>query len=585
MALPEPLSDLNIKMQTAGFYDGFNQTVAMFSKILIAVVVIWCLMDPEGAGAALSAAKNWSFQNLNAYYILAVALFIVTCIIIAIVPSFGRVKLGTGDDKPEFSTFSWFSMMFGAGIGIGMLGYAAGEPLFHLANNPDIIKSKEAIMAAFSTSGFTLPEGADVFATYQEQVAAGSMSAIEGIITPKSESAMESAYRYTFLHWGVGAWACYALIGITISFFAYNRGLPLTVRSGLASLFGRSLEGPLGHIIDISAIIATILGIAQTIGLGLSAFASGLHAITGMEWLMTDGRGSEPTTGALMVALFFVMLASTASALSGVGKGIKWLSNINMVLSYSLLTFFLIFGATGLMFELLGKGIVSYVVNLPALTFTIWDPSSELGGWQTGWSVFYWAWWIAFAPFVGIFLARISKNRSIREFVVGAIVLPSFMCFVWFTFVGGTAIDLELNGDAGGKIFGSNLTYQIFEIVNIMLSGGLAAFMSIMVVVLLLTYLVTSGDSAILVVNTINAGGSQAATGAKHIIVWAVVLTSIVAALILAGGLGAIQSAMIIAAIPFTFIMILMCFSLVKALYRDSQRAKQPSTVTSEATS
>jgi len=575
MSLKQPLTELNIEMQDSGFYAGFNQIVALASKILIALVVIWCLISPEGAGAALSAAKNWSFKNLNSYYILSVALFITTCLIIAIVPSFGRVKLGQGDDRPEFSTFSWFSMMFGAGIGIGMLGYAAGEPLFHFATNPEIIKGKDAIMAAFAASNFTLPEGADVFATYAEQVAAGSISAVDGVIMPKTEEAIESAYRFTFLHWGIGAWASYALIGITIAFFSYNRGLPLTVRSGVASIFGRSLEGPLGHIIDISAIIATILGIAQTIGLGLSAFASGLHAITGMEWLMTAGRGSEPTNGALMMALVVVMLASTASALSGVGKGIKWLSNINMVLSYSLLIFFLIFGATAFIFEVMGRGLFSYIIHLPALTFTVWDPDTDLGAWQTGWSVFYWAWWIAFAPFVGIFLARISKNRSIREFVLGGVFLPAFMCFVWFCFVGGTAIDLELSGAAEGKIIGANLTYQIFEIVDVMLSEGLAALMSIMVVILLLTYLVTSGDSAILVVNTINAGGSQAATGAKHIIVWALVLTAIVASLIIAGGLGAIQSAMIIAAIPFTFIMILMCFSLLKALYRDSLRAKQ----------
>lgn len=574
MAISPPLKNLDIEMSSSGFYSGFNKTVALAAKVIIAVVVIWCLISPEGAGEALSAAKNWSFQYLNAYYIYAVALYIVTCIIIAVVPSFGRVKLGVGDDKPEFSTFSWFSMMFGAGIGIGMLGYAAGEPLFHFANNPDIIKSKEVIATALAGINFTLPEGGDIFAAYQAQVTAGALPAIDGIITPMTESALDSAYRYTFLHWGVGAWASYALIGITISFFAYNRGLPMTVRSGLVPLFGKSLEGPLGHIIDVSAIIATILGISQTIGLGLSAFASGLHSITGMEWLMTDGRGSEPTTGALMMSLAVVMIASTASALSGVGKGIKWLSNINMILSYSLLAFFLVFGATALMFELLGKGIFSYIVHLPALTFTVWDPASELGGWQTGWSVFYWAWWIAFAPFVGIFLARISKNRTIREFAVGAIVAPAFMCFVWFTFVGGTAVDLELSGVAEGKIIGSNITYQIFEIVNIMLDSGLAVFISGMVVVLLLTYLVTSADSAILVVNTINAGGSHAATGAKHIIVWALALTAIIAALIVAGGLDAIQSAMIVAAIPFSFIMVLMCFSLLKALIRDSMRQR-----------
>lgn len=575
MSISPPLRNLNVHMQSSGFYEGFNQIVVVASKIFLAVVVLWCLVFPQAAGALLNAAKLWSFEYLNWYYIYSVAFFIITCVVIAAVPSFGRVKLGQGDDKPEFSTFSWFSMMFGAGIGIGMLGYAAGEPLFHLANNPDIIKGKEVVLGALSSAGVTVSEGTDVFALYNDQVNAGTIAALDGVIIPKTESAVTSAYRYTFLHWGFGAWACYALVGIAIAFFSYNRGLPMTVRSGLTSLFGKRLEGNAGHIIDISAIIATILGIAQTIGLGLSAFASGLHNISGMEWLMTDGRGSEPTIAALMVALFVVMLCSTASALSGVGRGIKWLSNINMVLSYGLLAFFLIFGATLFIFEVFGKGLFSYVIHLPALTFTIWNPASELGQWQTGWSVFYWAWWVAFAPFVGIFLARISKNRTIREFVLGAVILPSLMCFVWFACLGGTALNLEFSGAAGGAIMGSNLTYQIFEIINLMLSQGLAAFMSVLVVVLLMTYLVTSGDSAILVVNTINAGGSDAATSSKHIIIWAIILTSIVAALILAGGLGAIQSAMIIAAIPFTFIMGLMCVALLKALYRDTLRQRQ----------
>ena len=345
MKLAPPLTKMTITMQETGFYSGFNQAVVVSSKILLAIIVLWCLVFPEAASDVLNSAKLWSFNYLNWYYIFSVALFIMTCIVIAVVPSFGRVKLGQGDDKPEFSRFSWFSMMFGAGIGIGMLGYAAGEPLFHFANNPDIIKSKEAITAALGASNIAIQEGADIFALYHQQLATGAIQAVDSVVVPKTQGALESAYRYTFLHWGVGAWASYALVGITIAFFSYNRGLPLTVRSGLASVFGKSLEGRVGHLIDISAIIATILGISQTIGLGLSSFASGLHSITGMNWLMTDGRGSEPTTGALMVALLVVMICSTLSALSGVGRGIKWLSNVNMILSYGLLAFFLIFWA------------------------------------------------------------------------------------------------------------------------------------------------------------------------------------------------------------------------------------------------
>ena len=566
--------EFTIKRNSDGFYSGFNQFVTLGSKFLLAIIVLWAVLDPEAAGAVLKDAQNWSFQNLNSYYIYTVAFFIIACIVLAFYPRFGKVKLGDADGVPEFSNFSWFSMMFGAGIGIGMLGYAAAEPIWHLGNNPEIIQSKMDVAAALAASNITIPEGADVFALYNDQVAAGAVSAIDNVVQPKTESALDAVYRYTFLHWGFGAWACYALVGISLAFFTYARGLPLTIRSALVPLFGRSLEGPVGHIVDITAVIATILGISQTIGLGLSSFASGVHNITGMDWLMTAEAIPKPTTGALLVSLVIVMICSTASALSGVGRGIKWLSNINMVLSFSLLAFFLIFGSTLIAFELLGLGIFSYIVNLPAMTFIVWDPSSELGGWQTGWSVFYWAWWIAFAPFVGIFLARISKNRTIREFVAGAIVAPSFMCFIWFAFVGGTAIDLELSGEAGGRIFGSNLTYQLYEVINIMLSSGLAQLMSFMIVILLLTYLVTSADSAVLVVNTINAGGSNTGTaGAKHIIIWGLALTCVIGALLLAGGLGAIQSAMIVGAIPFSFIMILMGISLFKALWEETKTA------------
>jgi len=470
MALAPPLRELNIPTDSSGFYSGFNKSVALTSKVLIALIVIWAVIDPEGAGNVLNAIKNWSFQNLNIFYIYSVVFFIAVCLVIALWPAFGKVKLGNPDERPEFSTFSWFSMMFGAGIGIGMLGYAAGEPLFHLANNPDIINSKSVITDALTAAGIAVSEDADVFALYQEQVQSGGLTALDGIVAPVSESALDSAYRFTFLHWGLGAWACYAIVGIALSFFSYCRGLPLTIRSALAPLFGRSLEGPLGHIIDIVAVIATILGISQTIGLGLSSFASGLHNITGMDWLMTTGDAAQPTTGALLMSLAIVMMLSTLSALSGVGKGIKWLSNLNMVLSFALLAFFIVFGATMMALELMGKGLFNYLIHLPAMHLTVWDPATAKGGWQTGWSVFYWAWWIAFAPFVGIFLARISKNRTIREFVAGAIIAPSLMCFIWFTVVGGTAIDLELNGGAEGKIIGSNLTYQMYEIVNIMLA-------------------------------------------------------------------------------------------------------------------
>lgn len=564
---------INIKVNDAGFYQGFNQFITLSSKLIIAIVVIWIISDPSNAGQLLNDAKNASLQYFNAFYIYAVGFYIVVCLFVAIYPRFGRIKLGDPDGVPEYSRFSWFSMMFGAGIGIGMLGYSVAEPVWHLATNPDLISARQIVESALLSQNIAVPENADIFAIYNEHVQAGTITPIADLIIPKTTSALDSSYRYAFMHWGLATWATYAMVGITLAYFGHRRGYQLTIRSGLSAIFGNKLNGGLGNIIDIAAVLATLLGISQTIGLGLSAFASGLHNITGASWLMTAGENPEPTTGALLVCLFIVMALSILSAASGVGKGIKWLSNTNMVLSFSLIAFFLIFGSTLFAFELLGKSIVSYIIHLPVMTFTVWDLASEQGGWQTGWTVFYWAWAIAFGTFVGIFLARISKNRTIREFVAGAIIAPSLMCFIWFAFIGGTALDLELSGQAGGRIFNANLTYQLYEVVNIMLSPGLAQVLSIMIVILLLTYLVTSADSAILVVNTICAGGNITSTMSKrHIVIWGVALGAMTAALLLAGGLKAIQAAMIIGTIPFAIILILMGISLLIALSKEGTR-------------
>ncbi len=577
MPIRPPLKELNIKTHDKGFYKDFNRFVTITSKVLVTLIVVWILSDVDRSGAILDGMKNWSYANLNSYYTYSIAFYLLACLTVILWPAFGRTKLGSDPNgKPEFSNFSWFSMIFGAGIGIGVLTYSAAEPIWHLANNPDTIMSKEIIMSALNANGLKLPQGADVFAFYQDQVNANTLNAIDGIVTPKTEDALDAAFRYSFLHWGISAWATYSLVGICLAFFAYSRGLPLTIRSALTPLFGKHLEGPLGNVIDIAAVIATLFGIAQTIGIGLSSFASGLYSITGISWLVTNPVNPEPTTGALLVSLFVVMCLSIISALSGVGRGIKWLSNINMVLSYLLLAFFLIFGASMFALEMLGKGILTYVVHLPAMVFTVWDPNTELGSWQTSWSIFYWAWWIAFAPFVGMFLARISKNRTIREFGLIGVIAPSLTLFVWFSFIGGTGINLELSGVAGGKIFDSGLTAQLFEIIGFMLDPVMANMLSAMVVVLLLTYLVTSADSALLVVNMLNsAGKDKVENGSKHIIVWGIALTAIIAALLLAGGLSAITSAMIVAAIPFSLIIILMAISLLKALILDGIRSRE----------
>ncbi len=399
-----------------------------------------------------------------------------------------------------------------------------------------------------------------------------------GVTTGGAADNVRAAYKWSFLHWGFSAWGCYAIVGLTLAFFSYSRGLPLTIRSGLTPLFGTALSGPLGHIIDIVSVVATILGVSVTIGYGVSQFASGVFNITGAEWLM-NAEGA-PTVPAMLMALVIVMFCSTLSALSGVGKGIKWLSNINMGLSFFILAFFLVFGSTMFAFKALFLGMWDYVLALPQMSLTIWKPDgnpeseiSKLAGWQGGWTIFYWAWWIAFAPFVGLFLARISKGRTVREYVLGAMIVPSVMCFVWFAVVGGTAIDLTLNGGAGDAITSTGISSQLFAMINYMLSPALATVMSMVIVVLLLTYLVTSADSAVLIINTIAAAGDESEKGRIHIIVWGVILTLVIGVLLVAGGLGAINTAMIIGALPFSLVMVLMGISLLKALYRDSRRA------------
>ncbi len=527
--------DLQIAIAKTGFYSGFNRIVAIGSKTILAVLILWAALRPESAAPILADIQSFTVNNFAGWYMYVTFFFVLVCFGLALWPKSGRTKLGRADDKPDFSNFSWFSMMFGAGIGVGMLTYSTAEPIFHFANNPDVIK---------------------------------------GLVEAKSEENVRLAYKWATFHYAFTPWACYGIVGMALAYFSYNRGLPLTIRSGLVPLFGKHLSGPLGHIVDIVAILATIVGVGVTIGYGVSQFASGLFNITGAEWIISDA--GKPTLMAQLVALVIIMLASIVSAISGVRKGIKWLSNINMGLSFFLLLFFLIFGATVFAFKTFFLAIWDYILAFPKMSLSVWSASGNetekaLAGWQAAWSVFYWAWWIGFAPFVGLFLARVSKGRTVREYVLGAMLVPTLMCLTWFALVGGTAVDLELSGIANNAIIGADISAQLFQTINLMLSPALAVVMSIIIVILLLTYLVTSADSAILIINTISSAGDRRQKHSKHIIVWGLILTSVVAVLLKVGGMDALRSIMIIGALPFSLVMALMSFSLIKFLLFDSR--------------
>ncbi len=598
MSIKPPFTDVEIKTQPHGFYKDNSLPIALISKSIMVALVIWALVWPANANSTLGS-WNWRLlESFNTFYIVITGLFFFFLAIIALMPRTGARVMGTPGQKPEFSNFSWFSMMFGAGLGVGLMVFATAEPLGLWGSNPLVVA---------------------------------------GEVAGNTEASLQSGFRYTFLHYGFHAWAIYVVTGLSLAYYAYTRDMPLTIRSALTPLFGKMLNGIFGHVVDVLGVVATILGVSVTIGYGVSQFVDGMYAITGMEWMMNmEGDAPAPGKVGLVSGLVVIMGLSIISAVSGVGRGVKYLSNLNLVLSVILLMTFVIFGSFAFAMSSYGSAFIDYILNFLSLSFGAYGPQSaaefaavlpeaaapyadalrsgatnawgsfdgfksglegeaaalpddvlqqvyaagEPGrqfGWQAGWTTFYWAWWIAFSPFVGLFLARISKGRTVREFIVGCVIAPSLVCFAWMTILGGTAIDLELSGVAEGTIIGASNTAKLFVTMGEMLDGGLLSALTIMCVVLIMTFLVTSADSGILVMNTIMSGGSQE-TGIKHRIVWGLILTAVIGTLLVAAGennpMDALRNAMIIGALPFTVVMGLMCASLAKALYRDGLREK-----------
>ncbi len=596
MALEDPFTDLKIETQRSGFYKGYSLPIALVSKLTVSLLVLWALVWPLSANETLRSWKSDLLIEFNTFYNISVGLFVFFLLVVALIPATGRMRLGSEEDEPEFSNFSWFSMMFGAGLGVGLMVYATAEPLGLWETNP---------------------------------------LTVSGEVAAKSEEAIEGAYRYTFLHTGFHAWAIYVVTGLSLAYYAYTRDMPLTIRAALAPLLGEYTNGITGHVIDILGVVATILGVAVTIGYGVSQLVDGAFLITGMQWLVESGQATmKPSTTGLIAALALVMTMSTLSAVSGVGSGVRYLSNINLVLSLVLLAVFIIFGSFLFAATTYAQAMLDYIVNFIPLSFRAYSPISEaefasvlpaeaapfagelfagatdawgtkeaflaglsdnaaglsdatkaavydagakgrLFDWQAGWTTFYWAWWIAFSPFVGLFLARISKGRTVREFILGAVIAPSLVCFAWMTILGGAAIDLELNGDANGAILSASTTATLFVTLGEMISGHFLTIITVMCVLLTMTFLVTSADSGILVMNTIMSGGSED-TGVMHRVIWGILLTLVIGTLLIAGGGGleALTNSMIIGALPFSVVLLLMCVSLAKAMFNDLRRSR-----------
>jgi len=488
-----------------------HNPVFFTSALLILFFVVATLLAPEFAASVLGDARAWTLEHAHWFFSLTIAVVFLFCVYLA-VSSLGRIRLGGPNARPDFGTPSWLAMLFSAGVGIGLMFWGAAEPL-----------------AYFTGWGGT------------------PLNAI-----PESAEARRLAMSATIFHWGLHPWSVYALMGLALAFFTFNKGLPLTIRSCFFPLLGNRIWGWPGHVIDTLAVVATIFGLATSLGFGAIQAAAGLKYLFGIDAGVTTQIG-------VIVAVTSV---ATISVVRGLDKGVRVLSNVNSVFALSLLAFVLLAGPTWRILGEIPANTVRYLSDMMPLTNWF---DREDKAWYQSWTIFYWAWWISWSPFVGMFIARISKGRTIREFMAAVLLMPVAVSIVWFTVFGTTAIDQAVNGVgelANGYTDASLVLFQMLD--NLPMATIVSAF----AVILLLIFFITSSDSGSLVIDTITAGGKLHAPVAQRIF-WAI-MEGLVAAVLLFGGgsevLSALQAGAITTALPFTVILLLCCVSLYRGL-------------------
>lgn len=474
------------------------------------------LMFPQEAGEALASAKANTLQSFDWLFAATPVIVSVFCVGLAVSP-LGRIRLGGQDAKPEFKLLSWVSMLFAAGVGIGFMFWGAAEPL------------------AYYTDWFGTPLG----------------------VEPATPEAARLAFSATLFHWGLSPWAIYAIVGLALGFFAHNKGLPLSIRSAFYPIFGERVWGWPGHIIDLFAVVSTIFGLATTIGLGATQAASGLG-------YMFD---FEPSIGAQITFIATMTALAVMSVARGMDGGVKLLSNVNMVVAFGLLVFVVITGPTLLIFNGMGENLLAYLQDTPALTS--WVNRDDIA-WFHDWTIFYWAWWISWSPFVGMFIARISRGRTVREYFSVVLFAPFAICVVWFTAFGETAVfqyDQGIGDLSGGVIDSATVLFQMLAALP------WSGITSVVAILLLIVFIVTSADSGALVVDTITSGGKVDAPVMQRIF-WTCMIGLTASALLYGGGTAALQSLQagtITAALPFTFVLLVCCLSLLIGMRHEYQ--------------
>jgi len=491
------------------------------SAIVLAFVLLGALA-PDRAEAFFTQMQAWILNRFGWFYLLSVAAFLIAAVLFGF-GRYGSLKLGPDESEPDFPFASWIAMLFAAGMGIGLMFFAVGEPMTHFINPPEA--------------------------------------------APRSIEAGRQAMALTFFHWGIHAWAIYAIIGLSLAYFGYRYNLPLTIRSGLYPLLRDRIHGPMGHAVDVFAICGTVFGVATSLGFGVLQISAGLNHLTGVE--MTPG---------MQIALIVAIIIVTAfSAVSGVHRGVRRLSELNLLLAVLLMLFVLAIGPTTLLMRSFVQNIGFYLDDIMLRTFNIY--AYKPIDWINAWTLFYWAWWISWAPFVGMFIARISRGRTVRQFIWAVLFIPAGFTFLWMTVFGNSAmfVDTTIAGGELGKAIAADMTVGLFRFFEYL---PFSAVSSTIVVMLVTVFFVTSADSGSLVVDTLAAGGNTE-TPAIQRLYWCVLIGAAASVLMLAGGLKALQTVTVASALPFTVVMLLLVWGLIRGMnadlaFREGRRAIGP---------
>jgi len=494
------------EQEESWFHLDIHPQVFFISAGLIIFFVLTTVVFQQYVGNIFEILQS-NMSTYTGWLFIWTVNIVLVFILVLLATRFGDIRLGGPDARPEFSTLGWFSMLFSAGMGIGLLFYGVAEPMFHFVSSP--------------------------------------------IAEPGTTEAARVAMDITFLHWGLHPWAIYSLVALSLAFFSFNKGLPLSIRTAFQPLLGDRIYGWPGNIIDIMATVATLFGVATSLGLGVQQVNAGLDHVLNI--------GQSPFIQVLLIA--GITGVATWSVVKGLDKGIRRLSEINIILAAALAVFVFILGPTLFIMDALLENIGYYIQHLPQLS--TWNETYENTSWQNGWTIFYWSWWIAWSPFVGMFIARVSFGRTIRQFILGVLLVPTFVTFLWLTIFGNTAINVEMLGAGGiAKAVQENIPVSLFVLLEQFPLSILTSFLTIIVV---MTFFVTSSDSGSMVIDIITSGGNPNPPVLSRLF-WAIMEGVVAAALLVGGGLVALQTATITTGFPFALVILGMCVALYKGL-------------------